>query len=478
MADGGKDGSVINVMNAETAKPFRDNDDDADKSKQLHNKKDETLRKSFDNAFRSNKAYNITKYTEMKKPPGNYDGHAFGVVHYAALVTYSIDDWWDRNRSDLPKLVHAVITTSEWRTQAPYMMSNFERDRDPEASGGPATVGSQFRLALKSLVDDTLEPCTCQFVRCIKPNKLKVSRATAQGGSENAWQSALVLNQLRYTGMLDTLMIRKQGFPARPDHQTFWKKFWMMNPTIREPKALFDHIAANEQPPAENPDLFNTNPGRTCHFYFGNNSSGTSRVLMKDATFRYLEAQVSIKRQAFVTVLRSIVQSAHLCADYNIAKGAAKILFPEAVKFVQQDTAAQQAEAPKMEVQHESMKRYMVENVQILMAEKQERATMLAEEKYMDQYMLQTAAERFQKDKDRHLESAEEWIAKCRQYKEDFENLLAMAEPEPMVKDLVPDEDNNQPKFVHVKVNQNRPPRRAGSTRTRYKLNPVQTMSH
>ena len=38
----------------------------------------------------------------------------------------------------------------------------------------------------------------------------------------------LVLNQLRYTGMLDTLNIRRLGFPTRPKHLEFWKDFHVL----------------------------------------------------------------------------------------------------------------------------------------------------------------------------------------------------------------------------------------------------------
>merc|ERR1712166_766795 len=181
--------------------------------------------------------YGTMKNGHMKKPggfpSGNYDGNAFGVMHYAAMVTYACDNWWEQNKSTLPCWIHEVITTSTWEGRAAaedreagrYMMALFEETRN--GNGKAATIGSQFREQLLLLVDHTLEAsnCTCQFVRCIKPNKDKFSRATAVPTADNAWQSAMVLNQLRYTGMLDTLMIRKKGFPTRPDHATFWKKF-------------------------------------------------------------------------------------------------------------------------------------------------------------------------------------------------------------------------------------------------------------
>lgn len=77
---------------------------------------------------------------------------------------------------------------------------------DDVKSNKAATLGGNFRENLFRLVDETLNLCKCAFVRCLKPNTLK---------EPHIYDGALVLNQLQYTGMLDTLIIRKEGWPAR-----------------------------------------------------------------------------------------------------------------------------------------------------------------------------------------------------------------------------------------------------------------------
>jgi len=63
-------------------------------------------------------------------------------------------------------------------------------------------------------------------VRCIK---------AAQPLAARKFNRALVLNQLKYTGMLDTLQIRRKGFPSRWSHQAFWDDFHVLVPRVRSP---------------------------------------------------------------------------------------------------------------------------------------------------------------------------------------------------------------------------------------------------
>uniref|UniRef100_A0A8C5HR33 Unconventional myosin-X-like n=1 Tax=Gouania willdenowi TaxID=441366 RepID=A0A8C5HR33_GOUWI len=73
------------------------------------------------------------------------------------------------------------------------------------------TVSSQFRDSLHSLMA-TLSASNPFFVRCIKPNMDKVP---------NRFDPEVVLNQLRYSGMLETVKIRRAGFPVRRTFKDF-----------------------------------------------------------------------------------------------------------------------------------------------------------------------------------------------------------------------------------------------------------------
>ena len=77
------------------------------------------------------------------------------------------------------------------------------------------SVGSQFRTSLQILVSD-LERTQPHYIRCIKPNLHK---------SPNAFSSGEVLKQLRYSGMMEAIRIRREGYALREDHESFYNRF-------------------------------------------------------------------------------------------------------------------------------------------------------------------------------------------------------------------------------------------------------------
>ncbi len=62
----------------------------------------------------------------------------------------------------------------------------------------------------------TLASTNPHYIRCIKPNALKVA---------HNFDSDMVAAQLRYAGMMQTIHIRKMGYPVRISCDHFWKTY-------------------------------------------------------------------------------------------------------------------------------------------------------------------------------------------------------------------------------------------------------------
>ena len=54
------------------------------------------------------------------------------------------------------------------------------------------------------------------FIRCIKPNDEKKC---------DMFHSQRVFDQLRYAGMIETIKIRRMGYPIRYPHRDFYERF-------------------------------------------------------------------------------------------------------------------------------------------------------------------------------------------------------------------------------------------------------------
>ncbi|XP_008336225.2 unconventional myosin-X-like [Cynoglossus semilaevis] len=62
----------------------------------------------------------------------------------------------------------------------------------------------------------TLSASNPFFIRCIKPNMKK---------NPSVFDPEIVMNQLRYSGMLETVKIRRAGFPVRRTFKDFFSRY-------------------------------------------------------------------------------------------------------------------------------------------------------------------------------------------------------------------------------------------------------------
>ncbi|XP_053507195.1 unconventional myosin-X [Ictalurus furcatus] len=148
--------------------------------------------------------------------------HYFGVKHYAGEVVYDVRGILEKNRDTFRDDILNLLRESS----LDFVYDLFERmssrcGQDMMKSSSQhrrPTVSSQFKNSLHSLMS-TLSTSNPFFVRCIKPNNNKMP---------DHFDYSLVLNQLRYSGMLETVRIRRAGFPVRRTFQDFCTRYCVL----------------------------------------------------------------------------------------------------------------------------------------------------------------------------------------------------------------------------------------------------------
>ncbi len=123
----------------------------------------------------------------------------FSITHYAGKVTYTAEQWLDKNRGFLqPELAFLLSTSS-----SSLLSSLFAPSAEAKAEKAKSTVLSTFRASLKQL-SATLLQTSARYVRCIKPNAKKVA---------GQYDGHFVSRQLRYTGVGAVVEIQRSGYP-------------------------------------------------------------------------------------------------------------------------------------------------------------------------------------------------------------------------------------------------------------------------
>uniref|UniRef100_A0A669PQJ1 Myosin X n=1 Tax=Phasianus colchicus TaxID=9054 RepID=A0A669PQJ1_PHACC len=148
--------------------------------------------------------------------------HQFGIRHYAGEVLYDVRGFLEKNRDTFRDDILNMLKDS----RLDFIYDLFERvcsrcNEETLKMGTQRrrpTVSSQFRDSLHSLMA-TLSTSNPFFIRCIKPNTEK---------APNLFNPDVVLNQLRYSGMLETVKVRRAGFPIRCLFQDFLSRYKML----------------------------------------------------------------------------------------------------------------------------------------------------------------------------------------------------------------------------------------------------------
>ncbi|KAF1402027.1 Unconventional myosin-VIIa, partial [Spheniscus humboldti] len=158
--------------------------------------------------------------TNYIPPKNNYETQ-FGINHFAGVVYYETKGFLEKNRDtlhgDIIQLVHSSKNKFIKQIfQADVAMGAETRKRSP-------TLSSQFKRSLELLMR-TLSVCQPFFVRCIKPNEYK---------KPMLFDRELCVRQLRYSGMMETIRIRRAGYPIRYTFVEFVDRYRVLMPGVK-----------------------------------------------------------------------------------------------------------------------------------------------------------------------------------------------------------------------------------------------------
>lgn len=136
----------------------------------------------------------------------------FGIHHYASDVLYNTDLWLEKNGDALKTEARDCLRKSS--DPSGLIKTLFEGMEVVNSDGTKAkrvTVALRFRLQLASLRSE-LEATESHFVRCIKPNMRAEPRVI---------DNDQVGSQLESAGVLQTIALKRQGYPIRRAHRDF-----------------------------------------------------------------------------------------------------------------------------------------------------------------------------------------------------------------------------------------------------------------
>ncbi|XP_044074424.1 unconventional myosin-X isoform X1 [Siniperca chuatsi] len=155
--------------------------------------------------------------------------HYFGVKHYAGEVVYDVRGMLEKNRDtfrdDILNLLRESRLDFVYDLFEHVLSRNKQDTLKTSSKHRRPTVSSQFKVSLHSLMA-TLSTSNPYFIRCIKPNTHKMP---------DQFDQTLVLNQLRYSGMLETVKIRRTGFPIRRPFQDFCSRYKVLMRDVMMP---------------------------------------------------------------------------------------------------------------------------------------------------------------------------------------------------------------------------------------------------
>lgn len=175
---------------------------------------------------------------------------AFTLNHYAGPVTYSTDNFLEKNKDYVVAEHKNMLSNSTNAFVSGIFKEAEEEEKKDAAQGGRrksisafrfASLGNRFKGQLRGLMA-ALTETEPHYVRCIKPNTVN---------KPGIFEPKNVLHQLRCGGVLEAIRISCAGYPSRSNFYDFVERFSLLKPSIYDAgmdegamcKALLDHAS-------------------------------------------------------------------------------------------------------------------------------------------------------------------------------------------------------------------------------------------
>uniref|UniRef100_A0A8D0BVC4 Unconventional myosin-X-like n=1 Tax=Salvator merianae TaxID=96440 RepID=A0A8D0BVC4_SALMN len=278
---------------------------------------DSTLLEKLHSQHGSNQYYVKPRVTDFQ----------FGIQHYAGEVLYDVRGFLEKNRDTFRDDILNMVKDS----RLDFIYDLFERvsscSSDDTVKMGTQrrrpTVSSQFRDSLHSLMA-TLSTCNPLFIRCIKPNLEKAS---------DLFNPDVVLKQLRYSGMLETVKVRRAGFPVRWLFQDFFHRYKMLLKNwskVDGPKAICSAFL------------------QTCDSSQREWKLGKTKVFLKEALEQKLEKAREEELRKAATIIRAHVLG-YMAREKEQLEAALQMAQMEVLRTQEKERPLQEEEQRQME---------------------------------------------------------------------------------------------------------------------------------
>ncbi|XP_036363570.1 unconventional myosin-X isoform X1 [Octopus sinensis] len=180
----------------------------------------------------TDKSYLNKQHQELSNHPYYIKGQdrrcwevEFGIKHYAGAVVYKAQGFLEKNKDVQQDQLFELM----YNSTNPFVkeLTRFQhllgvrledlggRQTISRTARNKPTVADTFKHQLSALVD-VLKLTNPWYVRCLKPNSKKVP---------NNYQESEVLSQLRYSGMLDLIKIKREGYPVHVPLEKFLAQY-------------------------------------------------------------------------------------------------------------------------------------------------------------------------------------------------------------------------------------------------------------